>query len=318
MKKINYFAWGFLTLLFSAQQFYSQEKTPIKLAILPLYSTGIDSVYVLTAESILRIEISKLGSMDILSQKRTREIMGSEFCFESECALEAGKLAGVDKVLLIRLSSLGDKIITQYFLLDVLMEKEILVDQVTALNIEELEVIMKRIAASVVKKESIIKSAEVDNIMEQETIEPLRRASKKNIGLSFGYLFPQSGYDNDFDRSMVFDFRAGYELEDAAVGMMLGIRKGFAMNIYGSYLFTKTDICPYVGGAFGFHWVTHGDMMNFDGNGSRKQDDGFEITLHSGLRILRTYNFQIMFNIDYIFTLNDYNDRAIVLTIGII
>ena len=76
--------------------------------------------------------------------------------------------------------------------------------------------------------------------MLRESNKMLKRSSNKNIGLSFGYLYPQRGYDNS-DRSFALDLRIEYELETYAVGMLLGARKGFAMNIYSSYFLTKTD-----------------------------------------------------------------------------
>ncbi len=105
--------------------------------------------------------------------------------------------------------------------------------------------------------------------------------------------------------------------------MLFGIRDGFAMNVYGDYLFSKTDICPYLGGAFGFHWITH-SQNNYvavtqpgQAEYSSKDSDGFELTFNTGLRVLHTYNFQILLNLEYIMTFNDYNDKAIVFTIGI-
>ncbi len=305
-------------VIFCFTSLFPQEQLKQKFVLLPFYSIGVDSITLITAESILRTEISKLSSMEMISAKQIRNFLDDEMCNETECAITAGKSLDADKVLLCRLSSLGEKIITQYFLIDVKTENEILIDQVTALNVEELETVMKRVASSVVKVESAVSSAEVGNIIELESLEPLRRGTRKNIGLSFGYLFPMSGYDGSEEKSMVFDFRAGYELEEATVGMMLGIRKGFAMNIYGSYLLTKTDVCPYIGGAFGFHWVTHNDWINYGGIQDKKKDDGFEFTLHSGLRLFRTYNFQVLINLDFIYTLNDFDDKAVVLTIGIL
>lgn len=188
----------------------------------------------------------------------------------------------------------------------------------TASNVEDLEVLMKRLAKSVVNVEPIEKSVEVGNVLAAESTEPLRRASRKNVGLSFGYVYPQAGYENS-DRSFIVDGRFDFELQDVAVGIMMGIRKGFAMNIYGSYLLTRTDLCPYIGGAFGFHWVSHGDYVGpYNPNRNNMRTDGFEITAHTGLRILHTYNFQLHANLEYIYTLNDYNDRAIVFTIGIL
>ncbi|OLD68781.1 MAG: hypothetical protein AUI33_09455 [Ignavibacteria bacterium 13_1_40CM_2_61_4] len=90
------------------------------------------------------------------------------------------------------------------------------------------------------------------------------------------------------------------------------------MNLYGSYLSSPKDLCPYVGGAFGFHWVDHADYVYIAGNPARSnsRSDGFEVIGNVGIRVLHTYNFQMIFNLEYIYTINDYNDRALVFTIG--
>jgi hypothetical protein len=304
----------------------AQESSPSRIAILPLSSNGVDSVSIQTSESILRTEIGKLSPMDIVSVKRTREALEGIPCNESECALEIGKKLGASQVLGCQLSALGEKIVVQYFLVDVATGREVLIDQVTAANVEDLEVLMKRVAKSVVERAPIDKNVEVGKILVSESREPLRRASRKNFGISFGYLYPQRGYDNS-DRSFVADARFDYELQEYAVGMLFGVRKGFAMNIYGAYLLSKTDLCPYVGAAFGFHWVSHNDWAIYynpyspniyDVSQKDKRSDGFELTGNAGIRVLHTYNFQLIFNLEYIYTLNDFDDGAIVFTIGIL
>ena len=301
----------------------AQDSTISRIAILPFHSNGIDQVYIETSESLLMVEMSKLSSMDIVSAKRTKDALADEDCNEADCAVEVGKKLIADEVYGCSLSALGEKIIVQYFLVNVSSGKEVLVDQISTTSIEELETVMKRIAKSVVDIKPASQSAEVGNILEGETKESLRRTSKKNVGLSFGYLYPQNGYDKE-DRSFVANLHLDYELEDYAVGMLLGIRKGFAINIYGDYLFSRTDFCPFVGGAFGFHWVSHNGFNNSYyisdvsvGNKDMKSD-GFEITANTGMRILHTYNFQILINLEFIYTLNDYDDKAIVFTIGIL
>ena len=300
----------------------AQDSTIFRIAILPFHSNGIDQVYIETSESLLMIEISKLSAMDIVSAKRTKDALAGEDCNEANCAVEAGKKLNADEVLGCSLAALGEKIIVQYFLVNVSSGKEVLVDQISTTNVEELETVMKRITKSVVDIKSAGQSAEVGNILEGETKESLRRTSRKNVGLSFGYLYPQNGYDND-DRSFVVNLHLDYELEEYAVGMLLGIRKGFAINIYGDYLFSKTDFCPFVGGAFGFHWVSHNHYNSYYVNdvyveNKDMKSDGFEITANAGMRILHTYNFQILINLEFIYTLNDYDDRAIVFTLGIL
>jgi hypothetical protein len=289
-----------------------------RLAILPLSSNGVDAVTIETASMLLRTEIGKLSSMDVVSGRKTQEAVGQTPCSEAECALAIGKALEATQVLGCRLSALGEKIIVQYFLVDVPSGREILIDQATASGAEDLDVLMKRLAKAVIEREPVSKTAEVGQILASETVEPSRRATRKNFGFSFGYLYPQSGYDHG-DRAFIVDSRFDYELEDYAVGMLVGIRKGFAAGLYGSYLTSRTDICPYVGGGLGFHWIDHGSVydqvthQNVEGRG-----DGFELSAHAGLRVLHTYSFQMIFNLELLYTMNDFNDRAIVFTLGIL
>lgn len=291
---------------------FAQDSLKNKIAILPFEYNGIDPVSIQTAESILHLEINKLSKLKIIPGSTVRENISKIDFTDNDKIAEAGKLIDADEVLTCNLAALGEKIIVQYSLLDVSTGRKLLVDQLTALNVEDLEVVMKRVAKSVVEQETSKKVAEVGNIGESESIKPLRRASNKNFGISFGYLYPQNGYDND-DRVLTFDARFDYELEEYAVGTLIGIRKGFGTFLYGSYLFSKSDFCPYVGGGLGFHWVSHNSYNNGNNRG-----DGFEFSAHTGLRIFRTYNFQILINLEYNITINDFNDNAIVFTIGIL
>ena len=177
----------------------------------------------------------------------------------------------------------------------------------------------------IVKNESIEKTAEVGVITEHETKTPRRRAARNIGGFSFGYLYPQHGYD-DANRSFAMDFRTGAEFQNYAVGMQLFIRKGFGVNVFTSYLFSKKDFCPYIGGAFGFHWVSHnsyyyGGYYTEDGyyqEPKKKKGDGFEINVDTGVRLFHTYNFQIVFDLGYSFSMNDYNDQGIIFTFGLL
>lgn len=316
MEKIKFFVLSlFISFIIIST---SSAQDSLTIAVLPFHSNGLDPVYLQTTESIFHVELSKLSKLNVITPKRVKDFLNDEECYDSDCAIEVGEKLYVGRVAGIKLSVLGEKIITQYFLVDVISKREILIDQVTSTNIEELETVMKRIAKSIVDVKPAGKSVEVGNILEKESEESLRRSSRKNIGLSFGYLYPQNGYDND-DRSFVANLLLDYEMEEVAAGLMLGIRKGFAINIYGAYLFSKTDFCPFVGGAFGFHWITHDDFFDPYLNMTKsRRADGFEITANAGMRILHTYNFQILVNLEFIYTINDYDDTAIVFTIGIL
>lgn len=305
--------------LFSFYPALAQDTASIKIAVLPISSNGIDSISVNTVQSILELALTKDKNVNVITSAQLKELVGTKECMTSKCAEEIGKQTGASRVVGCKLAALGDKIMVQYFITDVKSGKDILLDQVAAMNIEDLQPVMERIAISAVKLTPVSDNAEVGKIYKEESEEPLRRSSRKNIGISFGYLYPQNGYDN-VDKSFVVDFHLDYELEDYAVGMMLAARKGFAMNIYSDYLFSRKDICPYLGGAFGFHWISHNSPV-YDYSGItnvKKSSDGFEFSINTGLRILHTYNFQIVINLEYAFSFNDYQDQAIVFTIGIL
>ncbi len=282
------------------------------IAVLPFYSLGIDEISIQTADSILKNEIQKLSSMQIISQDKTIASLEGEECVETVCAVEIGRELNADLVLITNLSKLGDKIIIQYNLVDVNMGQSVVVDNTTSRTIEDLEVVMKRIAISIVNKKPLEETAEVGAIMEIENDIPRRRSARRIWGISFGYLYPQNGYESVNDRSFTIDFRSSYEVKNIAVGLQLASRYGFASNIFASYLFSKNDICPYAGGALGFHWVAHSYASE------NMRGDGIEFILNAGIRAFRTYNFQVMLNIDYAITFNDFDDRALIITIGLL
>jgi len=289
--------------------------------VLPFISNDIDFASVKTSESILRMEISKQISASIVSEKKTISVIGNEGCTDEECAKEIGEKLNSAEVLLCKLNPLGEKIIVQYILVETATGKNILSESATAINLEDLDAVMKRVAISVANHSPFYSNQEVGNIVGQESIENLKRASRFNFGVGFGYLFPSEGY-NDDKKSFTLNIYLDYEIQDYAVGMMAGARDGFAINLYGNYLFTRTDFCPYLGGTLGFHWVAHDELLLIDpyyeNGGVEKDADGIELGVNAGIRLLHTYNIQLFLNVEYIVTFNDYKDKAIVFTIGIL
>jgi hypothetical protein len=311
-----------LPLIFINQFLLGQKESNSKIAILPVASVGVDESIVQSAQAILRLEMSAASNWDIVSEADVSNALGDQSCDEPGCAREIGNRVGALKVLICNLTGLGEKILVHYSLIDVASGTAVLKDNATALIVEDLDAVLKRVAISVGTNKPIERTAEVNNITANESLEPLRRGSNTLTGFTFGYLFPQEGYDND-DRSFSFDFRVAHEIEPFEVGLLLAVRKGFAVNVFGNYLLTRKDICPYLGGAFGFHWVKHDQYDYYDPQTQTyRQDnrhtDGFELTANGGVKLFRTYNFQILLNFAYLVTFNDYDDRATVFTFGLV
>ncbi len=293
--------------------FAGQLIANVNYAVFPVRATGVDNDTAETVDMLLRQEIIKETGGEIVGKNRTIEVAGYEICMELECAVEAGIKLNADKVVTSSLSKLGNKIVVQFMLFDVAGNKTILADNVVSKNVDDLEMVIVRIAKSIAQEIPIKKSAEVGAIVKNEEKSLTRRRAKRFTGFSFGYMFPLNGYDDKKDEIFTADLRMGFEMSNTAVGAQFAIRKGFATNIYVHYLMSRKDICPYVGGALGFHWVYHDDDLDND-----ERTDGFELTASTGLRLFRTYNFQVVINLDYIYTLNDFDDQAFVLTIGLL
>lgn len=311
-----------LFILFLSVIRIEAQETPTKtnLVVLPIISKGLNQTDVYTSESILRMELGKQSNLNLISERKTLDVLNNSICDDEECAKQIGNKLRADQVLICKLNPLGEKIIVQYILVETSSGKNLLSELTTALNVEDLEPVMKRVAISVARLTPFDNNKEVGNIVGKESIESLRQAARFNFGVGFGYLYPQKGYNSD-DKSFTLNAYFDYEIENYAVGLMMGGREGFAINLYGNYLLTKTDLCPYVGGALGFHWVTaHSTFITdtYSNNSSSKDEDGIELGLEAGLRIFHTYNFQLFIKGEYIMTFNDYNDRAFLFTIGIL
>ncbi len=218
------------------------------------------------------------------------------------------------------MNRLGEKIIFQYSVVDVQAGKTVLSDEMSALRVEDLDQVSKRVAASIVQETPAEKTAEVGLVTEQETEEARSRKANSTWGVAFGYLYPQKGYDNE-DRLFVWDFRSFYELRHVTVDAVLGIRKGFALNIGFLYLMSPKDFSPFIGAGLGFHAVSHKVGYVYDGNyydyQPEKPSDGFEFLFKGGFLTFRTYDFRVVATVEYSVTLNDYHDQGIVLTIGV-
>ena len=320
---------SFLLVLSIFASANAQETKSKKIVLLPLISSGIESNSVNTAESILRMELSNRDNLTVISEKKTLAALGNDYCEDEDCAKLIGEQLNAEEVLICKLNPLGEKLIVQYQLVETSTGKNILFERATAIDVEDLDGVMKRIAISVANQTPFNTNQEVGNIVKQESIESLRQKARYNFGIGFGYLFPENGYDQD-KKSFTFNTYFDYELTNYAVGLMLGARKGIAINIYGNYLFTKTDVCPYLGAALGFHWVAEHSSNQpiyyiYDPNNPyynydepEKDNDGIELGFEAGVRLLHTYSFQLFIKGEYIITFNGYNDRAFVFTIGIL
>jgi hypothetical protein len=290
-----------------------------KLAILPLGGVDVENSTKETVYRLLTSEISQLKKYDLVPESEISPLVGERGCLDAACAIEIGRQVHASKVVFGSLNKLGEKIIFQYNLADVIAGQTLLSDDLSAVRVEDLDQVTKRVAASIVQQTPAEKTVEVGLVTEQESQEPRERKANSSVGIAFGYLYPSKGY-NDLDPIFVWDFRSLYEMRHVAVDAVLGIRKGFALNVGCLYLMSLRDFSPFAGAGIGFHNVDHeykyGDTYSHD-NRDEKGSDGFEFLFKAGIMAFRTYDFRVIVTGEYSITLNDYDDHAAVVTIGV-
>jgi TolB-like protein len=314
MKRVL-FAVAFLSLSISSLV-CAQER----LAVLPLTGSGVDASTQETTHMLLVSEIGKLKKYDVISKSEIEALAWDRGCAEVACAVEIGKQANAVKVVFGSLNKLGEKVILQYTLVDVSTGQILVSDDLSAMRVEDLDQVVKRVAASIVQEVPVAKTVEFGLVTEQESQEAKTRKANSSWGVAFGYLYPQKGYD-DKRQIFVWDFRSLYEMQQFAVDAVLGLRQGFALNVGLLYLPSRKDFSPFVGAGVGFHGVSHkqfyGDPHYYEYEQDEKTSDGFEFLIKGGLLAFRTYDFRVIVGVEYSITLNDYDDRAIVLTLGV-
>jgi len=301
-------------ILFLQLFLYGQES----LAILPFRSVGIDSASAETAYLLLFQEVAKSGEYQMIPETQIRNVLGSESCSEVACAVEAAEKLHAGFVIFGSLNRLGEKIIVQYTLADAPSGSILLSDNMTAMYVEDLDQVVKRIALSINNNVAVEKTAEVGLITEQESQTPNTRRTKSSWGFTFGHIYPQHGYD-DKDRILVVEVRNLYEMKHFAVSGLFAIRKGFAFGVEGMYLFSRHDFSPYIGLGTGVHIVAHDDYYNYPyEEAQKKNESGMMVNANAGFLAFRTYHFHVIANVEYCLTFNDYEDRGVLFTIGLL
>jgi len=313
MKTITWYA--VILILVMPSFFFGQES----LALLPFRSVGIEPASAETAYLLLFQEIEKSGEYQMIPETQIRNVLGSESCSEVACAVEAAEKLRAGFVVFGSLNRLGEKIIVQYTLADAPSGSILLSDNMTAMYVEDLDQVVKRIALSITNHVPVEKTAEVGLITEQESQTPNTRRTKSSWGFTFGHIYPQHGYDGK-DRIFVFEVRSLYEMKHFAVSGLFAIRKGFAFGVSGIYLFSRHDFSPYIGLGTGVHIVAHDASYNnyYPYDEQKKNESGMMVNTNVGLLAFRTYHFHVLANLEYCLTFNDYRDEAVLFTIGLL
>jgi hypothetical protein len=319
----------------------------IKLLILIFLSTTFSSqsIFVLYPDADLG-NTEKLNSTDVetifylfqegfnkYSKATIIENSDKNKCLTKECALSLAQSFGANKIVRSRIRVLGSKIIFTGIILDIDNEEEF-TSRVTAINVEDMENASFRLAKSLVRKNSIDESADVDNIIEEDTVADKRRESLYKVGFNLGYLIPFGGegyyyYDNDdlrqFSKTILqFGWTNFWELKDnkfvlGEVFLNLANSPGGGLEINMNKYSSKNDFSPFYGGGIGWYFNTLTTKPSTEYETDFRH--GVALTGQLGATFLRTYNMNIFCRLKYhaLFTTQEGNiDNGISFNVGIV
>lgn len=260
-------------------------------------------------------------------------------CSDKECVAKLAAAAGADAAVFASVKRLGSKWIFSATLYDAgtkLMNNQ----RATAVNLEDLESVTKRVSDALLQGKTVDQVASLDNITgKEEESEPTRRRSLFNTGFSLGYLFPTGHRYAYLKDTTAFDlgctpksnceerqlysqmirlaFLNSWEFRE---DMRLGMDLTWAMpNVVGGdinlhYLFSRRDFSPFVGGGLGIQYVIPLD----DTTDSYKRNSGPAVSAQAGMIFFRTYDIHLVARAQYQVVFNEDVDQGMIYDVGVV
>ena len=287
-----------------------------RIGVAPLSGAALSEDEARVSRSLLINELQKQRPKDLVSNLRTDSWM-------LECPLielvDEARTQNMEQLVLVGVDRLGEKLILQLRLIDVQSEQNLMADSMPLSAIEDLDMAMRRAAESIARRKPLQDLARVGEVMQNEGLNTRTRNARSTSTWQVGYLWPIGDSYDGHTRRFTGAFSQGIEERNFTAGFMASWREGPAALLYSDWLIRPADICPFVGAAAGFHWARHrklnSDTQLFSSN--FEYDDGFQVALRGGLLLLRTYDFQMVVQTEYVRTFNDHKGRTWMLTLGI-
>jgi TolB-like protein len=260
-----------------------------------------------TADAVANLIASELSNYEhqVLNPDAMDAAIGEKIkCYESNCAAEAGFKAEVEQVVFGSLLRLGEKYIVQVSVIKVSTREIVWSGDLAAKNVEDLDVVAKRLAKSITEGKKTTETVEIGIVTQEEEKEPGRRRAFFVTGGKFGALLPLGGYGGS-GALMYGAFTVWYEIPNMAAelsydfgfsGDLVDIGEGKAneqiIDISVLYFFNKTDFSPFIKGGAGMSMLgLYDDQGHAYGTG---MGAGFGANLGGGLVMFRTYDFRLV------------------------
>jgi len=291
----------FLALsFFTAGSAFSAEKV----LLFRFKSTGVDEQLLDAADQIFG---DALGSEGVFTPVRAHEVIGNVQCHSPECAGGYAEDAGYEKALIGSMTRLGSKVVVSVRMISAGENNVIRRAESSSESVEDLDIVLKRLAKSISTGRSVAESAEVGMISEKETDPERRRTSITSKGLRAGFLWTLDDSYGRAERLTGVDFVVQHDMTDYFLSGKTGYKWGggawgftWLQTKIGRYL-SRGDFSPFISLGLAIETVSAEYRTTRDGRSITEDDrkTGLGVSAGTGFTLFRTYNFQFQLDLDY-------------------
>jgi hypothetical protein len=298
----------------------SSGDAPPPTIVLPLRSLGVNDTTLAVSRDLLESSLEQLG-VSVMRLPAAFEVSdGGTVCDAPDCAREIGARLGAGQVIYGSLSKLGDKIIARIYGIRVDAGTPHYRDQLASTSESDLDAVMHRFAEGIAAGRSSSDGATIDSVTEQETREPARRASRRGFGVRAGFLFPSGNSYAHADRLAGLRIPLRFETHDFSIESttLLGLAWGDSQvdwtifDLSASRIFGTGDVSTFLGAGIGLHVVRleRAEVirsLGYEYEETTSQDATVPtLDLVAGILALRTYDFELVGEIRYHHSFEDF------------
>lgn len=150
------YVFSLLFVLICLESAFSQDKP--KMALIPLYAMGVSETEAENASELLKTALVQTGKYIFIDKNEVEKVMGTQsFTLTGNTdeiyALETGKLLSADQVIIGSFSHIGTQYILNAKVIDIELGDNILSEDVSFTNIEELSNSIDRLVSKLIEQD---------------------------------------------------------------------------------------------------------------------------------------------------------------------
>ena len=281
---------------------------------------GVDGATAATFQQLLHGQIASRTSGALTD-------LGSG-CQDTDCVRAGAGKVGARVGIYGTLGRLGSKVVVTATAVDAQSGQALRSETISVDRIEDLDDAADRMAEALVTGKRVEKTGELGTITHEEAKAPVRKDTRFGVTLGLEGILPAHGFA---DGVVGAGTGLGLWLEsmDFVIEPRIGVRTDLGagdrdwthvpLEITLSYLLSRSDFAPLLGGGLGVAYV-HEELPveRRDGStlvttGTRVIEDSifaFDVYARAGLLMLRTYDASAVLTVDYAFTFGDFEGRT--------